>query len=123
LTAGEADAGEVLYSAAADANAFRDQQRPLERFVTAVAAQSPAGRDHAMAGYIGPAAPPHDITHGARGARATSQCRDIPVGRHAANRDSPHDRQYANFEFRHGSSGHVVSATLPPISGFDGADD
>jgi len=89
-------------------NALRDQQRSLERFVTAVAPQSPAGRDHAMAWHVRLAAAAHDIANSACGAGATSQRRDIPVGRHAAHRDSPHDRQHTNFEFRHGSSAHVV---------------
>ena len=63
-TAEHPDALEVLNTAAADANTFRRQQRPLERLVAAIAAKTTAGSNHSMARHVGPCAAAHDVADG-----------------------------------------------------------
>jgi hypothetical protein len=60
---------------AADRQALGRQKRALERFAAAVAAEASAGRDDAVARYVGTPAASHDVADGARGARpARTRC-------------------------------------------------
>jgi hypothetical protein len=77
-------------------DAFGDQQLPLEGLATAVAAESSAGRDHTMAGDVGPVAAAHDVADRAVRSRVPGQGRHVAVGRDAAARNATHDGENAS---------------------------
>jgi hypothetical protein len=84
-----------------DTEAFGDQELPLEDLRAAEATEAAARGHDAMAGHRRVTALPHDVAHGARGARTARACRDVAVGHDPAGRDRANDRENARCKRLH----------------------
>ncbi len=101
-----------------DDHPFGEQQRPLGKEISSVAAQLAAGRNHAMAGDGGIARLAHDVADRSVRARAARECCDISVGRDPPVRDAPHHvadpRTEISFCPRNGRHHDRIMA-FPPV--------
>ncbi len=101
-------------------DALGQEQRALQHFPAAVAAQPPARRDDPVARHVRPGAAPHDISDGSCRPRPPRECCYVAVRRHPPRRDPPHDGQDTGGEFlvdpRHSATRGDSSRAAGPVN-------
>ncbi len=77
-----------------DCHALRDQQRPLQPRIAAVAAEAATRRNDTVIRHARRAGAFHDVADRPRGTGGAGQPRHLSVRRHPANRNASDHRQY-----------------------------
>lgn len=81
-----------------DDDAFSREERPLHRFVAAVATEPAAGGYDAVRGDVGASDTFHDVADGPGSPGSSSHGGDVAVGCDPTGRNAPHDREHARRE-------------------------
>src|SRR5258705_1549994 len=99
-----------------DLHSFDTQQFTLDLQVTAITAERPARRYHAMAGDARIGAGTHDGADRARRPRVPRKRGDVAVGRDAPGRDPAHRRQHARAKLTQRPTMILARSVNPPRS-------
>jgi hypothetical protein len=102
-----AAAPEIAYPCPSHRKTFRLEQRPLQRCIAAISAETSRRRDDAVARHIAGPAGAHDVADGPRRTRPSRRRRDVAVRGHTARRNAPHGGEHPSPERGHGRT-HVT---------------